>query len=349
MSDYNQFLTGQTLQPVSTTGGNSSLQDADPAIFYLLDFLTYVITTYPGPRLLQEAAAVGVGMTKAVIQSYPYEPMPEFLENQFHFPSLYVWRTQGQTEQWTLGHDHDICGINVVYALPPIDSAASERILPLLKAVYDAIRKKVNDAWDPGYTPPGGSLGQQFDAPQFANLEEIGFGTPIDKRVAGVSTGFEYGRMPGTNEEWFPALIMRGYIIERDEYAPTVGGPSKFAGADITGNLLGDDGSKVLASASTISQVDTQQAPTITSLDVATGTSAGGTTVNITGTLFLSGPPTVFFGPPANPQFVTSVAFNASTSLTIVTPAVSGAGTLDLTVLNRDGQSVTLPGAFAFT
>lgn len=193
-------------------------------------------------------------------------------------------------------------------------------------------------------------MGQQFNGPGFADLEEIGFGQPIDKRVAGVSTGFEYGRLAGTGDIWFPALMMRGYIIEKDEYSPTANGPSKFAGADITGNLKADDGTVVPATSTTVVQASTQQAPTITSLDVTTGPAAGPpTTINVTGTLFLSGPPQVFFGPPDNPQYAASVAFNSSTSLTVTTPVMQGAGVVDLTIRNRDGQQVTMPAAFTFT
>ena len=271
------------------------------------------------------------------------------MDVNFTFPGLFIWRTQGQTEQWTSSFEHDICGITVVYALPPIDSGQSERMMPLLKAVYDAVRRKTTDAWDPGYTPPGGALGQRFTDPGLGSIEEIGFGLPADKRVASVSTGFEYGRLQGTGKLVFPAIVMRGYIIERDTYAPTQGGASIFAGADITGNLKDPDGTVLAATVTTVAQASTQLPPAISSLSVATGPATGGTSVTITGLRFLTGPPTVFFGPASSPQYAASVTFNSSTSLTIVTPATLNPGVLDLTVLNRDGQSATRANAFTFT
>lgn len=351
--DFDQFEVGATLQPLSTSSSNGALQDADPAVFYLIDFLTWAINTYPGPRIVQAAAAAqvlssgGVAVATACMDSYWYEPEPQFLENQFAFPSLFLWRTQGQSEQWTASFEHDVCGVTLVYALPPLDASQSEQMLPFLKAVHDVVRKKASDGWDPNYTPPGGSLGQPWM--ELANVEEVGFAQPRDKRVVGVSTGFEYGSMQGTGKLVFPCVIMRGYMIERDMYAPTQGGVSKFAGADITTNVDANDGTRVLATSSTVAQASTQQAPTLASLSVATGSSAGGTSTVLTGTLFLSGPPAVFFGPASNPQYATSVTYGSSTSLTVTTPPMQGAGTVDVTVVNRDGQACTLPAAFTYT
>jgi hypothetical protein len=339
---------------VGTLSANSLLRDADPSVFYLIDFLQYVINTYIGPRLMQEVVAadstIATKIPSAIAQAYSYEPMPEFLENQVQLPGLFVYRTRAQTEQWTVSHDHDIVSVQIDYVLPPLDSAGCERLLPILSAIAQALRKKVTDAWDPGYTPPGGTLGQTFTDPSLANLQEVGFGSAIEKKVAGTSSEFyRIGRLPGMGNLWFPTLTLSAYFIERDEYAPTIGGPSKLAGVDLTGNVKGDDGTVVPAASVALVQASTHGPPTITSLSVATGSAAGGTSVVITGTLFLSGPPRVFFGPPGAPQYAASVTYTSSTSLTITTPAMQGAGTVDLTILNRDGQSVTSPAAFTFT
>src|SRR6185312_15047816 len=229
-------------------------------------------------------------ITTAVANAYPYDPRPEFLENQHAFPLLYVARTEGQTELFTVGREHDICGVTVAYVLPPLDAAQCERMIPLLKAVYDAIRKKVSDAWDPGYTPPGGTLGMKFTDPSLSNIEEAGFGPQSDKRVVSVSTGFSYGQLQGTKDVFFPALLMRGYITEREEYDPTRGGVSVFAGADITANLKAPDGTVLPATATSLTRVSTQLPPAVLSLDVASGPVAGGTVVTVTGLRFLAGP-----------------------------------------------------------
>jgi hypothetical protein len=352
--DWDQVQSGAVVGPLASSSPNSLLRDADPAIFFLLDFITYVICHYAGERLLQafNGADVG-GITSAVMDARPYEPQPHFFEDQFKFPALFVYRTRGETEQWTVGHGHDICGIEVVYVLPPGDSAYTERVVPILRAVYGFIRRKVDDAWDPGYTPPGGEQGQQFDSPELANLEEIGFGPPSDKRVVSVPLGFEYGHFEGTGKNWFPSLMMRGFITERDETNPTIGGPVPFAGSDITGNLQADDGTVVSAtpsgSGTTLVQASTQLPPSIASLSVDAGPVGGGTLLQITGARFLPGPlPQVYFGPRSQPFWCPSVMWVSATQLNVTTPTVTSPGPYALTVVNGDDQQVVLEDAFTF-
>lgn len=81
-------------------------------------------------------------------------------------------------------------------------------------------------------------------------------------------------------------------------------------------------------------------APTVTSVSPSTGTTAGGTSVAITGTDFVNGA-TVKFGGVA----ATSVVFNSATSLTATTPAGS-AGIVDVVVTNPDTQSSALSDDF---
>ena len=76
-------------------------------------------------------------------------------------------------------------------------------------------------------------------------------------------------------------------------------------------------------------------APAVTSLDNHTGTTAGGATVNITGTNF-SGLTDVFFGPVE----ATNINFNSPTSITVNAPA-EAVGTYDVTVRTMSGSSAT--------
>ena len=77
--------------------------------------------------------------------------------------------------------------------------------------------------------------------------------------------------------------------------------------------------------------------PTITSVAPAAGPLAGGTTVTITGTGFVTGA-TVDFGLTG----ATGVTVVSATSITAVSPAVP-AGTVDVTVTTPGGTSATLP------
>jgi hypothetical protein len=84
-------------------------------------------------------------------------------------------------------------------------------------------------------------------------------------------------------------------------------------------------------------------APTVTSISPNTGSTAGGTSVTITGTNFVVGATVSIGGAPA-----TNVTVSNSTSITAVTPAHS-AGTVVVVVSNPDGQSGTLPGGFTYS
>ncbi|MCL4553284.1 MAG: IPT/TIG domain-containing protein, partial [Candidatus Marsarchaeota archaeon] len=82
-------------------------------------------------------------------------------------------------------------------------------------------------------------------------------------------------------------------------------------------------------------------APTIASVSPTSGTTAGGTSVTITGTN-LNGATAVDFGTTAG-----TITADSSTSITATSPAES-AGTVDITVTTAGGGSTT-PGADQFT
>jgi hypothetical protein len=351
--DFDQAQVGGVVLPLSTTSENSLLRDADPSLFFFLDFIKYVINTYPGPRLVQALQEAGITyasqqINAAVAMEYPYEPLPEQLENQFQFPLLAAFRGDIKTEQFTVGHETDSTVLTVLYVLPPMDAAGTERILPIFNSIQKALRRKITDAWDPGYTPPGGNPGDQFSAAPYANVEAIGFGEDRDYAQGRLSNMGSHGYLQSGGGLYFPCLRLQAYVRERDMYNPTQGGPSKFAGADITGNVLADDGTKVLATSSGVVQVSTQPAPFISGISVATGPYTGGTTFTLSGANFLAGPPTVFFGPVNDPTYSAGVTNFSPNSLNVTTPAMLGAGTVDVTIVNRDGQSFTLKGAFTF-
>jgi hypothetical protein len=83
-------------------------------------------------------------------------------------------------------------------------------------------------------------------------------------------------------------------------------------------------------------------APVILAVSPNSGPVSAGNTVTVTGTNFQSGA-TVAFGTVAS----TSVTFVSATSLTVRVP--QGTGTVSVTVLNPDGLSAQLTGAYTYT
>lgn len=83
--------------------------------------------------------------------------------------------------------------------------------------------------------------------------------------------------------------------------------------------------------------------PTLTSVSPPSGSTAGGTTVTLTGTGFQAGATVLFDSTPA-----TAVMVSGATSIQANTPA-HASGTVAVHVINPDGQTATLAAAFTYT
>jgi IPT/TIG domain len=83
-------------------------------------------------------------------------------------------------------------------------------------------------------------------------------------------------------------------------------------------------------------------APTVTSIAPASGSTAGGTNVTLTGTGFAAGATVTIGGVSA-----TNVQVTSSTTITATTPA-HAAGAVSIVVTNPDGQSGTLANGFTY-
>jgi len=83
-------------------------------------------------------------------------------------------------------------------------------------------------------------------------------------------------------------------------------------------------------------------APTVTAVNPASGSTAGGTAVTVTGTAFVAGATVTFGGIAAS-----LVSVLSASSLTCLTP-VHAAGAVDVVVTNPDQQVGTLPGGFTY-
>ena len=81
---------------------------------------------------------------------------------------------------------------------------------------------------------------------------------------------------------------------------------------------------------------------TITGVTPSTGPSAGGTAISIYGTGFQSGASVTISG------ISVSATVVSSTQITAVTPAVSGTGSVTVTVTNPGAATVSLPSAFTY-
>ena len=104
-----------------------------------------------------------------------------------------------------------------------------------------------------------------------------------------------------------------------------------------------DNQSATLTNGYTYSAPPPPAAPTISSVTPNSGTTAGGTSVTVTGTNFTSGASLSFGGVQAS-----NVVVASSTSITATTPA-HAAGAVNVVVTNPDNQSATLTNGFTYT
>lgn len=327
MADYGRFKRGKREFPLDASSSESLLFDADPFLYYALDFFQAMIERHVGARLMAAAADVP-SIEAPVSYAVPIDPMP-FLAQSTHyaFPLLGVYRKSGRLEDRTVGWRHDATTFEVVYILPPLDAGEAERVVPILTAIRDVLDDRARHGADPSYTPRGGAAGDPFWV-DLAGIERVTF------REA------EWGVIPDGKGLPFYALRMRGEVCEREDTPAT--GFENFAGADLDVDMPDASGA-VIASALTIATIGP---PTITTVSPATGVYSGSVALTLTGTLYQN-PVRVFVGG----LEATNVVRTSATQITCTSPVhqESSVGTaLDVTVVTDFG-SATAAAAFTLT
>ena len=336
MADYGPFKYGVVTYPIPTDGtelggvGATLLRDADPALFYTIEFYKSIIETYVGPRLLQEATAAGfTTITQPVGDWLPLNPEHFLLEDQIRFPLLAAYR-KGSKSEWIGSWKLNVSEVEVVYVLPPMTSAEGEKLLPALRAIEKLIDNKTNQGSDPNYTPsaPTGTPGEPFWTR--AGLTSCGFKSA------------RYGSFATDASLYFPALTMTIELKERNEYALAT--LDTLTGADVAVDLAQE------TQPTYVDLVDfkVDGKLSLTSSTPSSGTKQGGTSVTITGANFDVGTqPVVYFDNiPA-----TNVVVVNSTTITCKTPPHDAYPTAmaDIYIVDRTGQSSVLVTAFTYT
>lgn len=327
MPDFATFQHGAVAYPLPTGTARSLLRDADPPIYFMLDFYAYALTTYMGARLMESVAAIGAPIAQAVEMKVPY-PIEVFEKlEQFKYPLLAIYRMNGKYNYRTKVWEHDVGRFGLSYVLPPMTAAQMENVGPILNSAKTILNYMNDQGWDPAYTPPGGSTGEQAWDAHNAGVEEIGIDT------------WKIGTFPSQGNLIFPALMIEGVLKERAMLTTKAfSGRSSFTGGDVEIDAVDNTGS-VFASVATPS---TYPAPSPLSVSPATGTINGGDAITISGTSFVAGA-TVTIGT----ILATNVVFVGAGSITCHTPA-HNPGPSNIVVTNVDGQSGKLPAAFTF-
>ncbi len=199
--------------------------------------------------------------------------------------------------------------------------------------------------WDITVTTPSGTSatsGSDHFTVTAASLPTVSsLGTTSGSTAGGTSVTITGTNFTGTQQVYFNGIAATAFTVTSST-SITATTPAQYAGVvDVTVQTYAGTSA---TSSSTQFTYDAASAPTITSLDTSSGSTAGGTSVTITGTNF-SAEAQVYFG--ADPA--ASVTVNSATSITVTSPAAA-AGTVDLKVVTYGGYSASSSSdQFTFT
>lgn len=227
------YKWGGTTYPLAAARTNAVLRDADPALYYTIDYLAWVLQADLGARWSAECLALGVADWTAragnIVQATaPYDPGTYLKSSQIKFPLLAIYRVNGreaeQSVQWE--RTDSLWGLDLVFPTLVVDQA--EVMTPLLNAAVGCITHRLTEGFDVAYTPPGGAIGTEPFSGVNAGLQEIGL---IDYRAGNWSVA------QGLS---FPALHCTLKVIERQ--GVPAGAFDPLAGVDVTIAIRAADG-----------------------------------------------------------------------------------------------------------
>lgn len=210
--ERNTFGWAAAVYPLPAPGSNGILQDADPALYFAIEFWRTVLQTYLGARWSAEATAAGrADIASTIVQAVvPYDPGPYLTETQFSFPLLAVYRVRSVSADRTLVWEHAECTWQVDWILPPITAAQAERFIPFLESVHRVLVNRTSNQQDSSYAS------NVMVWRDLAKIEKIGLGQA------------DYGPYVGTDGLVFPSMHATCLVEEPQNPVPNAFG-------DITG------------------------------------------------------------------------------------------------------------------
>lgn len=220
MADYTHFQWGGVTFPMGTSLANPSrplLRDADPALYWALQYWQAMIIQYMGARLIAEVGFMtGLPIASAVLDTAHFDPTPYLLDHpEFKFPLLAAYRVEDTFGQRTVTWENTTSQWEVTYVLPRLHWAGARRFIPFLHAVTVCLDNRTTQGFDASYLN-----GAQVWGAGYANLESIGF------------TSARYGRFDDADGVAYYSVSMRATVKER--VMPVSGDLSTFAGAAST-------------------------------------------------------------------------------------------------------------------
>ncbi len=219
--EFGQFKYGGASYPLPTSTVDPLLKNADPSLYYVLDYFRSVLTKYMGDRLIAETLLPpAITAIQSPIQAVlPYDPTPFMQEQQMKFPLLAVYRKKDKFNWHTIAYHDDVSEWCVDYILPPLTSGQMERVAPILRTIGAILQNRIENMYDPFYQ--SGLLVWEAAGLEEIKLEEA-----------------SYGNFPAGNL-FFPAWRGKLMVKETNSFDAADAGLGPLAGIDLEEDAAG--------------------------------------------------------------------------------------------------------------
>lgn len=202
------FKVGGVVFPLTNSGSNELIVDADPVIYNILQFCKSNLVTYIGDRFLTQATkanlldAKGNLITSPVQQLVPYSPADYLEEVQYKFPLLSADRRKEKyykehTRQW-FNVEYEL---EMLYMLPPMTADKMFHMNAFRALVPRVLQSRMELGHDPNYN-------NDELVYQTAGIEQISM---QDSQYIGITN-------PKDVKQFFPSIMMTFNVTERKNY-----------------------------------------------------------------------------------------------------------------------------------
>ncbi len=221
---YGEFQEGNTLYPLTGSPTNTLLQDADPVLYWMLQYFSSSLNTYMGARWTQEVARAGLSQVipSPVGMQFPKSPFPYLQDVGALFPILAVYWVDGSFLEKTISYNREQSIIEIAWVLPTLTMSQQEIIGPFTKAVKDIIENRSEHGADPNFM-------NNFDWGQACGFDWIQMGSWHEMQLPHSKTNLPFVSMVMQLK-----IRMRNMPIA-DQFAP-------MEEVDTTFNLAPSDG-----------------------------------------------------------------------------------------------------------
>lgn len=225
------FKVGAVTFPLPAATSNPSLlKTADPALAKVLDFFSFMLTTYIEDALVSFATLSNAPIGAAVAQVAAINPDAIAKAEQWQFPLLCGWRQSNRDNDRTLNWRAAVETIGLAYILPPLSPTQRITLEPVLAAVGKVCNYAFTQGTDPGY-----------------NSGESILAANLISRARLMAEQFGAFKFDDSKETYWPSWTGELEIVEQTEPYTPASEVSDLLGIDTIVTQQADDGNVLVA------------------------------------------------------------------------------------------------------